>query len=36
MSQAPMSSDVTSDDKLWAMLSYLIPIIAIVVLVHGR
>jgi len=32
MSQAPMSSDITSDDKLWAMLSYLIPIIAIVVL----
>ena len=32
MSQAPMSSDISSDDKLWAMLSYLIPIIAIVVL----
>jgi uncharacterized membrane protein len=32
MSQAPMSPDVTSDDKLWAMLSYLIPIIAVVVL----
>ncbi len=32
MSQAPMSPDITSDDKLWAMLSYLIPIIAIVVL----
>ncbi len=31
MSQAPMS-DVTADDKLWAMLSYLIPIVAIVVL----
>ena len=31
MSQAPMS-DVTQDDKLWAMLSYLIPVIAIVVL----
>lgn len=31
MSQAPMS-DITSDDKLWAALSYLIPIIAIVVL----
>jgi uncharacterized membrane protein len=31
MSQAPMSPDVTSDDKLWAMLAYvfspLIPII---------
>lgn len=32
MSQAPMSPDVTSDDKLWAMLGYLIPIIAIVAL----
>ncbi|MBV5323501.1 hypothetical protein JZU51_01910, partial [bacterium] len=32
MSQAPMSPDVTSDDKLWAMLGYLIPIIAVVVL----
>jgi uncharacterized membrane protein len=31
MSQEPMS-DITQDDKLWAMLSYLIPIIAIVVL----
>jgi uncharacterized membrane protein len=25
-------SDITQDDKLWAMLSYLIPVIAIVVL----
>jgi uncharacterized membrane protein len=32
MSQAPMSSDITSDDKLWAMLGYIIPIIAVVVL----
>jgi len=32
MSQAPMSPDVTSDDKLWAMLSYVFPVIAIVVL----
>ncbi|MCL4269795.1 MAG: hypothetical protein KJZ72_09630 [Anaerolineales bacterium] len=31
MSQAPMS-DVTQDDKLWAMLGYIIPLIAIVVL----
>jgi uncharacterized membrane protein len=31
MSQAPMS-DLTSDDKLWAALGYVIPIIAIVVL----
>lgn len=23
----PSSSDITSDDKLWAMLSYLIPVI---------
>jgi uncharacterized protein len=31
MSQAPMSSDITSDDKLWAALAYvfspLVPII---------
>ncbi len=32
MSQAPMSPDVTSDDKLWAMLGYIFPVIAIVVL----
>jgi len=32
MSQAPMSADVTSDDKLWAALGYPIPIIAIIVL----
>jgi uncharacterized membrane protein len=32
MSQEPMSSDVTSDDKLWAMLGYIIPLIALVVL----
>jgi len=32
MSQSPMSSDVSSDDKLWAMLGYIIPLIAIVVL----
>ena len=32
MSQAPVSSDITQDDKLWAMLSYLIPVIAVVVL----
>ena len=32
MSQEPMSSDISSDDKLWAMLGYLIPLIAIVVL----
>ena len=31
MSQEPMS-DLTSDDKLWAALSYAIPVIAIVVL----
>ncbi|GAB4400758.1 MAG: hypothetical protein OHK003_26660 [Anaerolineales bacterium] len=31
MSQAPMS-DISQDDKLWAMLGYIIPIIAIVVL----
>jgi len=32
MSQAPMSSDVTSDDKLWAALGYPIALIAIIVL----
>jgi uncharacterized membrane protein len=32
MSQNPMPSDITSDDKLWAMLGYIIPIIALVVL----
>lgn len=32
MTQEPMSPEITSDDKLWAMLGYLIPIIAIVVL----
>ena len=32
MSQAPMSTDATSDDKLWAALGYPIPIIAIIVL----
>ncbi len=32
MSQAPMSSDVTSDDKLWSALGYIIPIVAIIVL----
>lgn len=31
MSQQPMA-DITSDDKLWALLSYLFPIIAVVVL----
>jgi len=31
MSQAPMS-DISSDDKLWAALGYVIPLIAIVVL----
>ena len=32
MSQAPVSPDITSDDKLWAALGYVIPVIAIVVL----
>lgn len=31
MSQAPMS-DVTNDDKLWAALGYVLPIIALIVL----
>jgi len=32
MSQEPMSPEITSDDKLWAMLGYIIPLIALVVL----
>lgn len=33
MSQAPMTSDVTSDDKLWALLAYVLtPVIPIIVL----
>lgn len=32
MSQEPMTPGITDDDRLWAMLSYLIPLIAIVVL----
>ena len=32
MSQAPVSPEITSDDKLWAMLGYIIPIIALIVL----
>lgn len=32
MSQQMMSSDVTSDDKLWAALGYPIPIVAIIAL----
>ena len=32
MSQAPMSPDVTSDDKLWAALGYPIVLVAIIVL----
>ena len=32
MSQAPVSSDISSDDKLWAMLGYIIPLIALIVL----
>ncbi|MFZ5911615.1 MAG: hypothetical protein ACOYYU_16495 [Chloroflexota bacterium] len=32
MSEQPMNPEVTSDDKLWALLSYLFPIIAIIVL----
>jgi uncharacterized membrane protein len=32
MSQESMNPEITSDDKLWAMLSYLIPLIAVVVL----
>jgi uncharacterized membrane protein len=32
MSQAPMSTDATSDDKLWAALGYPIVLIAIIML----
>ncbi|MBI3150984.1 MAG: hypothetical protein HYZ21_02525 [Chloroflexi bacterium] len=32
MSQESMNPEITSDDKLWAMLGYVFPIIAIVVL----
>lgn len=32
MSEEPMNPEVTSDDKLWALLSYLIPIVAVIVL----
>ena len=30
--EQPVNPEVTSDDKLWALLSYLFPIIAIIVL----
>lgn len=32
MSQESINPEITSDDKLWAMLGYLIPLIALVVL----
>ena len=33
MSQEPMSSDITSDDKLWAMLGYVFsPIVPIILM----
>lgn len=32
MTEQPITPDITSDDKLWALLSYLFPIIAIIVL----
>jgi uncharacterized membrane protein len=33
MGQAPMSSDVTSDDKLWALLAYILtPIVPVIIL----
>ena len=32
MSEEPMNTEITRDDKLWALLSYLIPIVAIIVL----
>ena len=33
MSQESMNPEISSDDKLWAMLGYLIPLIALVVLI---
>ena len=31
-SQAPMSTDVTSDDKLWALLAYVLtPIVPVII-----
>jgi uncharacterized membrane protein len=33
MSQAPTSADVTSDDKLWAMLAYILtPLVPIIIM----
>jgi len=32
MSEQPINPEVTSDDKLWALLGYLFPVIAIIVL----
>ena len=33
MSQAPMSADITSDDKLWVLLTYIFtPIVPIIIL----
>jgi uncharacterized membrane protein len=32
MTEQPVDLGITSDDKLWALLSYLIPIVAIIVL----
>ena len=33
MAQAPMSADVTSDDKLWTLLAYILtPIVPIIIL----
>ena len=32
MAQAPIASDISQDDKLWALLSYLFPIIGLILL----
>ncbi|HEX2697214.1 MAG TPA: hypothetical protein VHM28_05855 [Anaerolineales bacterium] len=33
MSQAPMSTDATSDDKLWALLAYVLtPLVPVIIL----
>ncbi|MEZ0395327.1 MAG: hypothetical protein ABWK53_02665 [Anaerolineales bacterium] len=32
MSEQPIAPEITQDDKLWALLAYLFPIIAIIIL----
>ncbi len=35
MTQQPINSDLTSDDKLWALLGWLFWPVAVVMLSHG-